>query len=55
MKSAQRQALLQMAERISQQTEYKIPDSYFSGAHILTSVSYLMMMSFVLVQGCSVL
>ncbi len=50
MRSVTRHDLLTMAQDIFRQPEFKIPASYFADVHILTAVSRITLMSFVVIQ-----
>ena len=50
MRYVSRQQLLTMAQTIIQQPEFKIPESHFANEHMLTAVSCIVLMSFVMIQ-----
>ena len=50
MKYISRQELLTLAQTIVQQSEFKIPESHFTDQHLLTAISSIILMSFVVIQ-----
>ena len=50
MKYISRQELLTLAQTIIQRSEFKIPESHFTDQHLLTAISSIILMSFVVIQ-----